>query len=435
MFKKVQIRLTLFTLIVLICFLAAFSGIAYFQTKNSFVDNTKRGMDRISSRVESLDTLPDTAFAFPGRKDPSHGGNNNDGFLKKPSSEEFFIPRYMESVLWDSNINVTVSNVSDEELVNIISAEAASVFASQISSFSTFDSSLGTYRVLTTYYDGPTETGVVQVVFTKEFEDGLLAMFFRGMFIIWISSILFLGLISWILTRFALKPAKKAWEQQKRFIADISHELRTPITVIKANLEIPISDSEGSIKENMLWLENSYDEAENMSKLVNELIEMSKIDSGQEKLLIEDVHLSYTVSNLVTKMQPLFNKKGVVLLDDIEKDVVILGDKNKIQQLCKILVDNSLKHTEKGSANISLKTTSSSVILQVTDTGVGIAKEDQSKIFDRFYRTDSARYRADGSVGLGLNIAKWIADSHKGSISVESELGKGSIFTVTLPNK
>jgi signal transduction histidine kinase len=242
--------------------------------------------------------------------------------------------------------------------------------------------------------------------------------------------------ISFFASRFmagrAMVPIEKAWQQQQDFLADASHELRTPLAVIQANLEVIRLSRNEIVASQELWLDNIKAESYHMAKLVESLLFLARADAGGQVLEKSEFCLDKTLLAAVEPFIPMVVDKKIELKVELDKQIEYQGDQTKIRQLVMILLDNAVKHTPaKGTIKLGLKRGKNSVVLMVADTGEGIAKELQEKIFDRFFQADMAR-STDGT-GLGLAIAKWIAESHGGRIKVASSPGAGSIFSVELP--
>jgi len=224
-----------------------------------------------------------------------------------------------------------------------------------------------------------------------------------------------------------LERLERLFNVQRRFVADVSHEMRTPLTTIRGNLDL--MRRFGYDEEAMNAIEG---EARRMSRLVEDLLLLAKADAGR-------LSLKRTLVELDTIVLEVF-KQSCVLSDGVDiklgqvDPVRVVGDPDRLKQLLLNLVSNGLKYTPKGgTVTLSVNRNGQWVHVQVQDTGVGIPAEDLPHIFDRFYRVDKARSRAQGGTGLGLSIAEWIAEAHGGSIEVSSEVGKGSTFTVVLP--
>ncbi len=255
------------------------------------------------------------------------------------------------------------------------------------------------------------------------------ALIFLGFFSLIISTI-----IGYIIAGRALIPLKDAYDRQKQFAADASHELRTPLAVVLTSTELLLADQ--SIQNPFLReiISDVKDEVKKMSKLVGDLLILARSDNDRLKLKIQKLNLVELLEQNVRMMTPLAEKKGVILVGKNHGKVTIDGDEEKIKQLILILVDNAIKYTAGGgSVAVRLEDGDDSrAVFSVQDSGIGIAPEDQDKIFERFYRVDKARSREAGGNGLGLSIATEILRLHDGKISVDSKLGVGTKFTVEL---
>ena len=219
-----------------------------------------------------------------------------------------------------------------------------------------------------------------------------------------------------------------------QFTADASHELRTPISLIRTEAELALRRSRGEA-EYKESLRHVLLEAERTTALIEQLLSLARADSGRETLHMQSVDLSGTlrsVTDIWRQMATIRNLQFSVSLD--AEDVFVLGDETVLRRLADILLDNAFKYTPSpGSVHLSLKQNRGNAVIEVRDSGAGIAAEEQSKIFERFYRVDKARTHAQGGAGLGLSIAQWIVTQHRGSITVDSQPGSGSTFRVELP--
>ncbi len=234
----------------------------------------------------------------------------------------------------------------------------------------------------------------------------------------------------------ALVPVRSAWEKQQQFVADASHELRTPLTVIKTNAELLLRYPDRTVREESARITNVVREAGRMSRLVAALLTLARADAGQPELVAEQVRLGDLVTIAAEQFRPLAEQKGVALGVAVEDGVPLRADRERIQQLLVILLDNAVKYTPAGgSVSVTCRRQAGQAVLTVADTGVGIAPGDVPQIFDRFFRGDRARSRGDGGAGLGLAIARWIVESHGGKIKAESTVGAGTKINVTLPVK
>ncbi len=226
---------------------------------------------------------------------------------------------------------------------------------------------------------------------------------------------------------------EQAFAQQRRFVADASHELRTPVAVIRSMTELAISQPSDA-EDNLLVLRELNAESERLGRLISDLLALARADEGQIKLDSEPVRLDLLTADVVSSLEPLADERNVALQTGDLNPATVLGDAARLIQIIMSLVDNALTYTNAGSTvTLSVKSNASAAYLVVRDTGIGIAKSDIEHIFERFYRADPARSKAVGGSGLGLSIVDWLVHAHNGTISVESELCKGSTFTVMFP--
>jgi signal transduction histidine kinase len=218
------------------------------------------------------------------------------------------------------------------------------------------------------------------------------------------------------------------------FTADASHELRTPVSLIRTEAELALrrSREEAEYRES---LRHILLEAERTTGLIEQLLSLARADSGRETLRLEPVDLRQTLRRVVEGWQQVATIRNLQFSASLDvPEFLILGDHTLLRRLADILLDNAFKYTSPpGSVHLSLEAKGESAVITVQDSGVGIAEEEQSKIFERFYRVDKARSRAQGGAGLGLAIAQWIVTQHRGSIVVESRSGDGATFRVELP--
>ncbi len=248
---------------------------------------------------------------------------------------------------------------------------------------------------------------------------------------VWIFSVLASFLISLYNANRAIRPVSDAYERQKQFIADVSHEIKTPLASINANVDVLISKSGSTIESEKKWLIYIKNEVERMTKLTNDLLYLAKSDSNEINNNMSKISFSDIVESCIVAMEAIIYEKNMVLKSNIEKELNIYAYDEAIRQLVIILLDNAVKYTpEKGEIHVSLIKAEGHAMLSVKNTGNGISKEDCPHIFERFYRTDKSRARTSGGFGLGLSIAKSICDRYKGVISVNSEEGKYAEFKV-----
>lgn len=230
----------------------------------------------------------------------------------------------------------------------------------------------------------------------------------------------------------AMIPIQDAWKQQKDFLADASHEFRTPLAVIQTNLEIVRDNPEETVASQSHWLNNIYEETICMTKLVESLLFLARADSHQQLLTQDYFRLDKAIVTAAELFRPLASAQGISLALKTTGSIPFFGDESKLRQVVGILLDNAIRHTPAGGKiTVNLEQSHQEILLSVTDTGEGISPEHQDKIFERFYQSDLSRSK--GGTGLGLSIAQWIVENHNGSIKLASILDKGSTFTICLP--
>ena len=238
--------------------------------------------------------------------------------------------------------------------------------------------------------------------------------------------------ISMILARIALKPVEDSWSKQKQFVADASHELKTPLSVIMANTEIIASHQDETVASQMQWIENTRLEAKRMAELVADLLFLAKNDDGL-KVQMEPVNISDCIETTVLSYDAVFYENGKSFRYDIARDVKVIGNVGQIKQLTTILLDNANKYSV-GDGNIFLNLTAAGrhITLSVSNDSEELSEEQLSHLFDRFYTLDKSRNAEKSGNGLGLSIAKMISQTHGGDISASYSNGR-TYFVVELP--
>jgi heavy metal sensor kinase len=226
----------------------------------------------------------------------------------------------------------------------------------------------------------------------------------------------------------------QAFARQRRFVADASHELRTPVAVIQSMADLALSQ-EPIPQEYATLLENITAETERLGHLISDLLALARSDEGQTILEQEPVRLDLLTRAVAANAEVLAAEHGITVQVLPGEAITILGDEARLIQAVMNLLDNAILYTNAGGQVIlSVKRKGNQALLTICDTGIGIAPEHLSHIFERFYRVDPVRVRTEGnSSGLGLSIVEWVVQAHGGSIMVESQVGQGSTFTVTLP--
>lgn len=244
------------------------------------------------------------------------------------------------------------------------------------------------------------------------------------------------GGMGYILAGKTLKPIKRMVDEQNRFVGDASHEFRTPLTSLKTAMEVFIRSKDATLNEAKTLIQENMLEVNKLQHLAEDLLNLAQYQEFQKKLHLVSTNLKFLVTSAFEKVRKLADDKRIHLVYVGRDDSIVL-DRGKIVDVLVILLDNAIKYSAHGKAIIVDSHLSNEwVSISVKDEGMGIEAKDHPHIFDRFYRSDSARSKSStGGFGLGLSIAKQIIDLHAGTISVESELGKGATFVIRIPKR
>lgn len=278
----------------------------------------------------------------------------------------------------------------------------------------------------------------------------------RLQFILLIINLAILGgssIAGYFLAGKTLRPIEKAMEEQKRFVADASHEMRTPLTALKTSMEVALRDKKMSLPEAKEVLKSNLEEIDSLGSLSSNLLNLANWQNNGQNLVFEDINIAEVAKNVYRKILPLANKKDITVKLQVD-DQIVQVNKGSLEQMVLIFLDNAVKYTPSGGkVTLTTKPEGKSITVKIEDTGIGIAKEEIPHIFERFYRADRSRSREHlrggpersrrdssdgggvGGFGLGLSLAKRIIEIHKGTVEVESGLGKGTTFTIQLPLK
>ena len=278
-------------------------------------------------------------------------------------------------------------------------------------------------------------TGITKIaLIDKTNNQAVLYQLFKSFLLVGTLSLIILFIISMYLTNKSIKPIKETFEKQKQFIADASHELKTPLTIIKTNTSLVLSNPDDTVKNQTKWINYINSQTDRMSKLIDEMLSLAKLDAQEDNLHFTTINISKIIESMMLMFDAIIYENNINLETSISKDIFINGDKESIKKLFSILMDNAIKHTNKnGNLSIKLFIDKNKVKIVVKNTGKGIASENLEKIFDRYYRADNSRARETGGYGLGLAIAKSIVTQHKGKIYAKSTINKDTSFIVELP--
>ena len=230
-----------------------------------------------------------------------------------------------------------------------------------------------------------------------------------------------------------LERLEMSFETMRRFIADASHELRTPVAVIRGEADVAL-DRDRSPAEYRESLAAIHDESKRLSRLVDDLLNLARADAGHVMLRMGELYCNDLVAECCRSVHGLAQSKDVIIECRAGADIQYRGDEALLRRMLLNLLDNAIRYTPSGGKIVvSLDRAEDSFAIRVSDTGIGIAEEAAPHVFERFYRGDEARSRDAGGFGLGLSIVKWIAEAHRGSVEFASTSGEGATFTVRLP--
>lgn len=325
-----------------------------------------------------------------------------------------------------------VTHINDGGQVEV-SEETAEQAAQQALAAGTDRGVLGTLHLRFLVEQRP--DGTVHIAFADQsWENSSLRNLILSCLLIWLLAMTAFFFVGLFLSSLALRPAEKAWQQQRQFVADASHELKTPLTVILANTGIVLAHPEDPVSAQSKWLEYTQEEARQMKGLVEDLLFLAKSDAARQDFRADQVDLSELIQGCLLPFEPVAFEAGVQLESQVEPGLTLTGDEAQLRRLVRILLDNAVKYAgRQGSVELFLDRQQDKLRLTVRNTGQPIPAEHLPHLFERFYRADAARDRNQGGYGLGLAIAKAITEHHRGKISVSSSVGTGTIFTVLLP--
>ena len=241
------------------------------------------------------------------------------------------------------------------------------------------------------------------------------------------------GTLSYLLAGITLNPIQQMTEDQKRFISDASHELKTPLTALKSLFEVSLRDKKMTLLESKEVIQQGIDQTDKLSKLSNSLLELSRFDN-QKNVSTKTILIKEIINDAVSQLQPKADKKDIKIFTKIGSQKVC-GNYEKLVELFIIFIDNAIKYSpNKTKINLIVDSDKKNLLIKIIDQGIGIDQKDLPHIFDRFYQANNARTKnSDSGYGLGLSIAKQIIELHHGQIEVKSKINQGTTFIIRLP--
>ncbi|MDE6540037.1 MAG: hypothetical protein K2K66_07590 [Ruminococcus sp.] len=353
---------------------------------------------------------------IPEKKHPDDMFNNpkNEPVPKSFGSVDFF-------VIMADNDGKYLACMNNDDLTS----EEAQEYINNILNKNDETGMINSYQ----FYNVVKNNGTLIALTDKTNETKVIKQFIRTTIVIGAITLIVLSFAGYFLSKKSIEPIKTAFEKQKQFISDASHELKTPLTVISANADV----LSGEIGENK-WLNYIKSQTERMNLLVNDLLNLTRLENNTSDFICSEFNLSQAVTNTALPFECRAfetNKKFIV---NVEDGLTVTGSEKHIKQMTAIFIDNALKYSNDGGiVRVTLKKQGDKKILSVYNTGTGIKDSEKDKVFERFYRTDDSRTRqATGGYGLGLAIAKSIIDKHKFKVNVENDEGKSISFVVTM---
>lgn len=242
------------------------------------------------------------------------------------------------------------------------------------------------------------------------------------------------GGLGYMLAGQTLKPIEEMLIKQRRFISDAAHELKTPITAMKTDMEVTLRDKEPTLEKQKISLKNAIEETDKLNLFVNNLLKKSRYESGNHRAELEILDFASVVEEVIKTLSPLAKQKNIVLEVNTDK-INVIARESEINELVTNLIDNSIKYSnENGIVKISASAQGKNVVFTVQDSGIGISEKDRKNVFEPFYKVDKSRTKTktDG-YGLGLAIVKDIVNANHGTINLSSKENEGTTFTVSLP--
>ena len=421
MIRRFKTRFIIMTMVLVgIVSLAAFSAIAFMN-----YNDIKSEVDNSLARSVEADPFNPTELPNLGQM---NGNDNRQEFKRGTASSK--IPIYSVTIYFGDLEHIIVNSSSTAQMDSDIAQEAVEAVVNsgegqgilrEYGLYYKMSESLTGYRIAFA------DTSVV----TDDIGKNVLMLF--GF---WVVLMLAIFAITIFLSRYVARPVENAWKDQQRFIADASHELKTPLTIIMADATILSDNSDKTVEEQRAWVDGISAEASRMQRLTEDMLTLAQADAGIDRSqLMSDMDFSSTVEMQVLQFDAVAFERGLTIEDEVEEGLHIVGDGLRIENMVKTLLENACKYAEKPSTiHVKLAKRKNEAVFSVHNAGKPIPAEDLPHLFDRFYRSDKARVHEGetASFGLGLSIAKSTVELHGGTIGVKSDEG-GTTFTVRMP--
>lgn len=415
MFRKLRNRfLVLNLLIISVMMIAAFSAIYLITYRNIHTD-TQNELRRVSEFYLKPNQMP-----FRSKSEPYP---EEDGTMSADRSVSF-------ALLTDNNWNIlATASVFDMDDVFYQTARNEAVSDNK---------ETGEFKLDGTYwgYIVRSEGNRYMIAFIDiSSERTILTRLIYTFLITAAVMLVMIYLISRFFADRAIKPVSEAFSKQRQFIADASHEIKTPLAIIGTSVDLVMTNKADSVESQSKWLGYIKAEAAKMNRLTSDLLYLARLDHAETQKLYADFDISGETENVILSMEGIAYEKSVSLDYDIEPALSVFGCREQIAEVITALLDNAIKFAgENGWTSVCMIKRHNNVLLTVSNSGNEINKEHMDRIFDRFYRADKSRSGRSGGYGLGLSIVKTIIEQHKGKISVKSSREEGTTFHVELPS-
>jgi two-component system, OmpR family, sensor histidine kinase CiaH len=419
-FRRQQLKFMVLNLLSFTVIFTIFGLIIFGQVQNTLFTKTDEELRMIQERMDN-ESPNDSRIPPPNEK----GARQNE----RPKN-----PRVMV-IKWDYNDKI----VNQDEIGTSFFEDYLEEYKPDKTNLNTITNTnvnnLYPFRYILfedTHVDD--EVSYIQLMINIDAEQNILNNFSK--LLILCSSIFILLSISasYFLSKKMMKPIIHSWNKQAEFVENASHELRTPLTIIQNKLELMLTTPHEKIAEKFENIALSLSETRRLAKLTTDLLTLARADSAETQLEKKSINFDSFVRSVCSPYIEIAESQDKHLWLNLNSSLTIQADETRLHQLLVILLDNALKYTiEHDSIGVKTYEEDQKVVLEISDSGIGIKEENIPYIFDRFYREDKARTRESGGIGLGLSIAQWIVSAHDGSIKVSANENKGTTFKIKLP--
>jgi signal transduction histidine kinase len=404
MFKKLRNKLVLTNLSILTVLLLAVFGSLYISTYNNVTSRSESEIDAIIERQQ-----------LPGN--PTIPIDEPDNMI--PIQSVSFSLEIEDGEIINALSRIELDDQLYENAYSLVDGNDGTI---------TLDEQIWRYKGIETM--NGTLITFLNVTNDQQLLSGTLTRFT----IIFIISFVLVALISYFMTNRSIIPIRETFDKQKRFISDASHELKTPLTVINANVDVLLSQNTN--KEDKKWLTYIQNEVVRMNKLTHNLLYLANVSNEEAQFVASSINISAEVESSLLSVEALAYEKDIELKYTIEPNTYVTYNLEQFTQILMILLDNAIKYTpNKGVIDVSLTKTNNYVYFTINNTGNGIKEDDIPQLFDRFYKVDESRQNTSQSYGLGLSILKAICDNNNTKITVSSEVGAYTKFELRFPIK